>query len=358
MQRALCICALVPRLPTETHVVLVLHQLETKKTTNTGLLATRCLPKSSVVMRGGGEPVSGERLWPEGFAPILLYPSDDSVPVRSYRSESSRPAALIVLDGTWSQAARARRRTAALAGVPSVHLDDAAPSAYRLRTPTRPGRVSTLEAIARALEILEGPRGPAIRGALERIQRIMVERTLWSSGKLAAAEVEGGIPGGVRMDRAWEHPGPRRVLFLCTGNYYRSRFAELLFNHLTAALAPEGDFIAIADSAGLVEHCAGRNPGPLSPHTVRGLAARGIAVEGAPRGPRDVTPNDLAGADVVVAVKESEHRPMVEARFAPFASRIVYWNIDDVEDAPPEIALAALETRVRDLVSALQNSRA
>jgi protein-tyrosine phosphatase len=26
----------------------------------------------------------------------------------------------------------------------------------------------------------------------------------------------------------------KQVLFLCTGNYYRSRYAEELFNHLSA----------------------------------------------------------------------------------------------------------------------------
>src|SRR6185369_2827587 len=44
---------------------------------------------------------------------------------------------------------------------------------------------------------------------------------------------------------------PRRVLFLCSGNYYRSRFAELFFNHLPAA---EG-LSYRADSAGLWPEC-------------------------------------------------------------------------------------------------------
>jgi len=30
----------------------------------------------------------------------------------------------------------------------------------------------------------------------------------------------------------------RTVLFLCTGNYYRSRFADELFNHKAAAIRP------------------------------------------------------------------------------------------------------------------------
>ena len=40
---------------------------------------------------------------------------------------------------------------------------------------------------------------------------------------------------------------PKRVLFLCTGNYYRSRFAEILFNQL----APTRGLNWRADSRGL-----------------------------------------------------------------------------------------------------------
>jgi protein-tyrosine phosphatase len=142
---------------------------------------------------------------------------------------------------------------------------------------------------------------------------------------------------------------PRRVLFLCTGNYFRSRFAEALFNHL----AQEGGVAAHATSAGLAPHCHLRNPGPLSPHTLAGLRARGIEPP-AERPPRDVTEEDLEGADVVVAVKGAEHRPFVEQYFPEWAERIRYWNVDDVPHVAPELALRILDEHVRALVEELR----
>ena len=49
--------------------------------------------------------------------------------------------------------------------------------------------------MALALGILEGP---AVRDALMRVYRIMTERTLWTNGRVSAADVTGGIPAGVR----------------------------------------------------------------------------------------------------------------------------------------------------------------
>jgi hypothetical protein len=34
--------------------------------------------------------------------------------------------------------------------------------------------------------------------ALMRVYRIMTERTLWTNGRVAASDVTGGIPAGVR----------------------------------------------------------------------------------------------------------------------------------------------------------------
>ena len=72
-----------------------------------------------------------------------------------------------------------------------VRLPPGPPSRYRLRCSPDPTRVSTFEAVARALATLEGQ---AVCDALMRTFDIMVERTLWIRGQLPATAVTGGIP--------------------------------------------------------------------------------------------------------------------------------------------------------------------
>jgi DTW domain-containing protein YfiP len=197
MHRSLCICTLLPRIATRTRVMFVLHQLEAQKPTNTGLVAARCLPNSAVVYRGrapAGE-VEGLELPPPGDAePVLLFPHPSATPLDAARARA-RPLLLVVPDGTWSQVARARRRMEALSRMPCVSLPETDGSVGRMRTPPQPGRLATLEAVALALGILEGA---AVADALMRVYRIMTERTLWTNGRISAAEVTGGIPAGVQ----------------------------------------------------------------------------------------------------------------------------------------------------------------
>jgi protein-tyrosine phosphatase len=142
----------------------------------------------------------------------------------------------------------------------------------------------------------------------------------------------------------------RRVLFLCTGNYFRSRFAEILFNHL----ASRAGLAIRAESAGLVPRCHARNVGPISPHTLAGLRARGIDPPEDPRAPRDVTEEDLAAAELVIAVKETEHRPFVQQYFPAWSGRIHYWDVDDVPHVAAANALSALEEEVRALLAKIR----
>ena len=139
----------------------------------------------------------------------------------------------------------------------------------------------------------------------------------------------------------------KQLIFLCSANYYRSRFAENFFNWLAA----EEGLPWRADSRGLAVGDWG-NIGPISRHTVEALQLRGIAVN-EDRYPRPLTLADLADADLVIAVKESEHRAMMADQFPLWEDRVEYWHIDDIDCAVPEESLPVLEATIRALVARL-----
>ena len=146
--------------------------------------------------------------------------------------------------------------------------------------------------------------------------------------------------------RVYSCPTMQRVLFLCTGNYYRSRFAEELFNQLAAAAAIPWR----ADSRALAIERGHANVGPMSRHTHEALRERGISPTEPLRFPAALSETDLQAADLVIALKEAEHRPLVEERFLVHAERVQYWHVHDLDFATPQEALTQVEQHVRELV--------
>jgi protein-tyrosine phosphatase len=142
----------------------------------------------------------------------------------------------------------------------------------------------------------------------------------------------------------------QRILFLCTGNYYRSRYAEELFNHIARA---EG-LGWRAFSCGAADQAFPENVGPMSEYARGALAAKGIVPEGGLRDPRSCSLSDFDEAQRVVALKEAEHRPLIEQRFPGVANRVIYWHIDDIEFVHPSIALAQIDSHVSELISTLK----
>jgi DTW domain-containing protein YfiP len=176
-----CVCALIPSPPLaiSTRVVLVIHREEERKPTNTGRLATRCLAGSEVIVRGhAGAPTPPIAIAP-GTRPLLLFPHPDATPLVAPRT-GEPPVTLIVPDGTWRQAGKVRRRVPGLDAVPCVTLPPGPPTRYRLRHEPVAGGLATLEAIARALDVLDGPH---VRAALERVFDAMVAATLRARGQ-------------------------------------------------------------------------------------------------------------------------------------------------------------------------------
>jgi protein-tyrosine phosphatase len=143
----------------------------------------------------------------------------------------------------------------------------------------------------------------------------------------------------------------KNLLFLCTGNYYRSRFCEEYFNHR----AQRHGLAWRADSRGLApDLTVFRNPGPLSPYTHQALSALGVAFGASLRAPRAAQPSDFARADRLIALSRAEHQPMVERFFPAHARAMEYWEVGDLPVASPAEALETMTRAVHELIDALR----
>src|ERR1700739_1948219 len=99
------------------------------------------------------------------------------------------------------------------------------------------------------------------------------------------------------------------VLFLCRGNYDRSRFSEVLFNSVAGKMGLPWQ----ASSRGLALERGVNNVGPMAVAAVKALEALGVrAAEAVTRLPAQVTTVDLERADRVVALKQAEHLPLLQ----------------------------------------------
>ncbi len=196
MHLSLCVCSLIPQIETRTRLLLVIHRIEDRKTTNTGRLAGECLVNSRVVIRGHAGAASPPLGLPLDAPAVLLFPAPDAVPLDRFAStlsSDSSPVTLVVPDGTWRQASKVRKRVPELRDMPCVTLPLDEKSSYRLRSEPHAYGLATFEAIARAFAILEGHW---VKEALEAPFRAMVERTLWARGALETAVLSHAIPPG------------------------------------------------------------------------------------------------------------------------------------------------------------------
>ena len=176
---ASCVCAELPRLQVATRVVLVMHHVELRRSSNTGRIAARVL---GAEVRVRGLPGATPEPPPEGRR-LVLFPGEGAR-VLTREDAAAGPVTLVVPDGNWKQASRAVQRDEAAAGAEIVTLPPGPPSRYRLRRRPNDVALCTCEAIARALAILEGP---AIEPEMMRALDLFVERTLALRGSSPAA---------------------------------------------------------------------------------------------------------------------------------------------------------------------------
>lgn len=142
----------------------------------------------------------------------------------------------------------------------------------------------------------------------------------------------------------------KKILFICTGNYYRSRFAEEYFNHL----AETNGLKWRAISKGLSENMPNPdNPGPISKYTLKALRQRKVAGRALTRFPQPFEEQDFKVYDRIIALSEIEHRPMLERRFKYHLEKVSFFEVGDLPFEHPQAATDKLAILIEKLVEGI-----
>ena len=151
-----CLCALIPQLPSCTRVLILQHPQEAKHALNTARLAALGLPNSELRCAEVFEELP-ELLNDPQWQSCLLFPGAQSEPVAAFANNHPlKPLQLVVPDGTWRKVRKLLYLNPLLEQLPRVTLATLTASRYRLRKAPMQDALSTLEAIVRALNEVEG----------------------------------------------------------------------------------------------------------------------------------------------------------------------------------------------------------
>jgi len=168
-----CYCDKVTDIKSMSHTSIIMHHRERFLTSNTAHLTRRLLKNSDITLHGHLEkPFEFKFL--ENYHPLFLFPHEEAHELNSEFIKSiDKPIQLIVPDGSWRQAKKFHRRIPILKDVVCVKLPIGAKSEYSLRNQSNDAGLCTIEAIARALGIIEST---LIEEHLMQGLRVMNER--------------------------------------------------------------------------------------------------------------------------------------------------------------------------------------
>ena len=147
-----------------------------------------------------------------------------------------------------------------------------------------------------------------------------------------------------------------KVTFVCTGNYYRSRFAESYFNYLCDILKLD----YVADSYGLAIHFAdelAKEHGEVSPFSRERMNYIGIPERYFERDRKSLTKDAIENSDMVIAMDKEEHTPMIMESFPSYINQFNFFEVKDVFDWEPKQTLDETQKMVERMINDIVNEK-
>ena len=168
-----CFCDRIPSISNRTDLLILQHARERRHAFNTARIVEQALDRCQLIHAFPRQ--FSARSLPIRDDAVLLYPSPGAANLEDFTA-FDRPSQLVVIDGTWHHAKTMLRDVPALRKLPRVTFPAMSPSRFRIRREPTSVSLSTVEAVARALSILE----PTTEGTSDLLAAFdaMVERQL------------------------------------------------------------------------------------------------------------------------------------------------------------------------------------
>jgi len=173
MRHEHCICNQAPTIESPVDILVIRHWKERNKPSNTARLAGIAIPNLRIVDYGA----PGTQWDPKTLdipKPALLFPDPDA-PELPYE-----PQTVVVVDGSWPQARKLVNKLHGLNQMPRIHVPPPTHAPIRLRQPPIPGGMSTIEAIARLMDMMMGKGSGS---PLDDLYKRVVEATIEARGR-------------------------------------------------------------------------------------------------------------------------------------------------------------------------------
>ena len=141
----------------------------------------------------------------------------------------------------------------------------------------------------------------------------------------------------------------KKLLFVCSGNYYRSRFAEAYFNYLSEMF----NLNVTSESRGLAIHFAdelAEKHGEISKDTRERCNSLDIPKRYWEKNRESLRSEDFDNFDEIICLDLEEHTPMIKEQFPDRVYSVNYLNVKDVFDWEPKKTLDTISDLIQEMV--------